>query len=239
MGESDMDFGELIRFLGIILLITRVDFPSRRYLWSTEAFSKYLPAFAFGRLGMTRNRFEAIWSCLRFSYQPEQRPEEMPTEEWRWMLVDDFVAMFNSFREKKFFPGDTICIDESMSRWYGMGGDWINDGLPHYVAIDCKPENGCEIQTACCGQSGIMIGLKLVKSAKCRVREDPEDEGLNHGTKVAKELVLPYANSGRVCVADSYFASVQCAKELWNIGMGFIGVVKTATKGFPMAHLKE
>lgn len=52
-----------------------------------------------------------------------------------------------------------ICIDESMSRWYGKGGDWINEGLPHYVAIDRKPENGCEIQTACCGTSGIMMSL--------------------------------------------------------------------------------
>jgi hypothetical protein len=64
MGESDMDFGELIQFLGIILLITRADFPLQRYLWSTESFSKYLPPFAFGWLGMTRNRFKAIWTCL-------------------------------------------------------------------------------------------------------------------------------------------------------------------------------
>jgi hypothetical protein len=34
-----------------------------------------------------------------------------------------------------------------------------------YVAIDRKPENGCEIQSAACGQSGIMIRLTLVKIA--------------------------------------------------------------------------
>ena len=28
-----------------------------------------------------------------------------------------------------------ICVDESISRWYGQGGDWIDFGLPHYVAI--------------------------------------------------------------------------------------------------------
>jgi hypothetical protein len=33
-----------------------------------------------------------------------------------------------------------------MSQWYGKGGDWINTGLPHYIAIKRKPENGCEIQ---------------------------------------------------------------------------------------------
>jgi hypothetical protein len=31
------------------------------------------------------------------------------------------------------------------------------------VAIDRKPENGCEIQNACCGRTGIMMALHLVK----------------------------------------------------------------------------
>ena len=53
-----------------------------------------------------------------------------------------------------------------MSRWYGKGGDWINDGLPHYVAIERKPENGCKIQTSCCGTSGIMMGLRIVKQER-------------------------------------------------------------------------
>jgi hypothetical protein len=44
-----------------------------------------------------------------------------------------------------------------------MGGDWINEGLPHYVAIDCKPENCCEVQNAACGKTGIMMELCVVK----------------------------------------------------------------------------
>jgi hypothetical protein len=39
-----------------------------------------------------------------------------------------------------------------------------------------------------------------------------------------------------VC-ADSYFASVGAAKELYRNGLQFIGVVKTATKGFPKNNL--
>ena len=56
-------------------------------------------------------------------------------------------------------------MDESISRWYGLGGSWINMGIPHYVAIDRKPEAGCEIQNAADGNSSIMMRLKLVKSA--------------------------------------------------------------------------
>ena len=67
--------------------------------------------------------------------------------------------------ECNFFPSDEICMDESMSRWYGQVGHWINHGLPMYVAIYRKPENGCEIQNAACGHSGVIIQLKIVKTA--------------------------------------------------------------------------
>ena len=49
--------------------------------------------------------------------------------------MDDFVAAFNEHRANFFIPSDHICVDESMSRWYGQGGHWINHGLPQYVAL--------------------------------------------------------------------------------------------------------
>jgi Transposase IS4 len=66
--------------------------------------------------------------------------------------------------------------------------------------------------------------------------EDNNDTTLNHGTKVLLKLIQPWQMSDRVICADSYFASVQAAKELLRAGMKFIGVVKTATKEFPLAH---
>eukprot|EP00542_Grammatophora_oceanica_P010949 CAMPEP_0194045412 /NCGR_PEP_ID=MMETSP0009_2-20130614/16765_1 /TAXON_ID=210454 /ORGANISM="Grammatophora oceanica, Strain CCMP 410" /LENGTH=100 /DNA_ID=CAMNT_0038690263 /DNA_START=168 /DNA_END=467 /DNA_ORIENTATION=+ len=100
---------------------------------------------------MARHRFDDIWSAIRFSDQPTVRPEDMTSEQYRWRLVDDFVDNFNLHRRTHVIPGPCICADESMSRWYGQGGHWINIGLPMYVAIDRKPENGCEIQNAACG----------------------------------------------------------------------------------------
>jgi Transposase IS4 len=79
-------------------------------------------------------------------------------------LVQDFIDNFNDHREAFYDPSWLICADESISRWYGLGGNWINMGLPHYVAMDRKPEHGCEIQNSCDGMSGIMLRLRLVKS---------------------------------------------------------------------------
>ena len=61
-----------------------------------------------------------------------------------WKLVDDFVEAFNEHVASNYSPLDRTCVGGSMSRWHGLGRHWINCGLPNYVAMDRKPENGCE-----------------------------------------------------------------------------------------------
>ena len=109
---------------------------------------------------MSRQRFDLLFRCLRFGEQPLQKPPGMSFASYRWLLIDDFVQNFNDHRRSTFIPGSTICVDESISRWYGLGGSWVKKGLPHYVAIDRKPENGCEIQNSACGVSGVLLRLK-------------------------------------------------------------------------------
>ena len=65
-----------------------------------------------------------------------------------------------------------------------------------YVAIDRKPESGCEIQNSACGKSGVMLRLKVVKhieSEDLHLVEGPDE--LPHGTSVLKYLVLPWAQT--------------------------------------------
>jgi hypothetical protein len=237
---KEMTKGELLKFIGILILATRFEFGRRSTLWSTVAIYKYIPAPQFGKTGMSRHRFDLLFRCLTFSDQPEHRPEGMSAERYRWRLVDDFVVNFNLHRAATFVPSSYICVDESISRWYGLGGDWINMGLPHYVAMERKPENGCEIQNAACGMSGVMLQLKLVKSAQETAAAVPDDDDNSyHSTRVLKDLVQPWTHSDRVVCADSYFASVTTALELKMLGLRFIGVVKTASRKFPMAYLSN
>ena len=232
--------GEIVKFFGVMLLATRFEFGSRASLWSNVTTNKYIPAPSFGQTGMPRKRFDDLWMCIRFSEQPPNRPSEMTSEQYRWRLVDDFVKNFNEHRAQNFFPSDEICVDESMSRWYGQGGHWINHGLPMYVAIDRKPENGCEIQNAACGRSGVMLRLKIVKTAEEEnASAEADDDGNNHGTNVLKFLVEPWVRTDRCICADSYFASVNAVTVMRTMGLHFIGVVKTATKKFPMSYLSN
>jgi Transposase IS4 len=232
--------GELLRFFGIMILATRYEFRTRASLWSNVSPYKYVESPSFGRTGMSRTRFDDLWKNIRWSMQPKERPEGMSSEQYRWMLIDDFVDRFNEHRSQTFVPSDLICVDESFSRWYGQGGHWINHGLPHYVEMDRKPEAGCEIQNSACGRSGVMLQLRLVKSAREEhTTAEDNDEGLNHGTIILKKLVNAWCRSNRIVCADSYFASVNAATEMQRMGLRFIGVVKTATRKFPMAYLSS
>ena len=65
---------------------------------------------------------------------------------------------------------------------------------------------------------------------------------MGHGTKVIRDLILPWINAPgdpRTVCADSYFVSVATEMELKRCVINFIGVVKTATKQYPMSYLQN
>ncbi len=164
----------------------------------------FIPAPAFGfRAGMTRHRFDDVWRCMAFSEQNSDLGATTSVQHL-WELVNDFVKSINVHRETFFNPSELICVDESISRWYGLGGHWIDVGLPEYVAIDRKPEKGCEIQNSACGRSGIMMRLQLVTTSDEEVSRTTATESIFlHETNVLKRLVLPWAVTVRILCAVS------------------------------------
>lgn len=108
--------GEILQWMGPIVLGTRFEFKSRRELWSTISKHKFLHAPAFGRTGMSRDRFDNLWRYMRWSYQPDTRPPGMSREVYSWRLVDDHVFRYNKETKDYSSPSERICVDESMSR---------------------------------------------------------------------------------------------------------------------------
>ena len=82
-----------------------------------------------------------------------------------------------------------------------------------YIAIDCTPGNGCEIQNLAYGKSGVMLCLLKVKNIEeSDLHTLENDEGIAHGTSILKYICLPWANTRRGVCADFYFASVSSAE---------------------------
>jgi hypothetical protein len=137
-----------------------------------------------------------MFSCWEFSDAPDEneKPDGSTYQQWAWSKLNGCIERVNKHRATKYSPSEKICIDESMSKWYGLGKDWINIGLPMYVAMERKPEDGCEIQTCCDGVSRIMLRLQLVKGKKAEKEEDTNASAnvVPNGTKVMLDLLRPW-----------------------------------------------
>lgn len=165
---------------------------------------------------------------------------------WVFSFLKEHVDLFNEHRAAYFNPSLKMIVDELFLCWYGLGGHYINIGLPMYVAYDRKPEDGCEIQCSADGTVGVMCRLKVVKSAEEDERlksvfpKPWHKQEIHHGGQVLMDLIEPWMGSNRLLGGDSYFASVSVAEELEKAyGMGFVGTVKTASKGFPLNYLSN
>jgi len=155
------------------------------------------------RTGLSRCRFDALWSCVAFSEQSTGGGDV--SEQSRWELTTNFADSKNAHWDSHVPLSEYLCVDQSMCKWYGQGGPWIKRGLPMYVFMDRKPENGSEIQNRACGRSGIMLRLSVVTSAEHQQATGTDnDDGLPHGASVLKRLVGPWAGTQRVVFADSY-----------------------------------
>ncbi len=108
-----------------------------------------------------------------------------------------------------------------MIPWYAHGGDHIKIGLPHYVTLDCKPDNNGQIQNLADVSSGVMIFLKVVKSAK----EKAIKKDLDLDPKEA-EMTKTWHGSNCLVTTDSFFASTKVVLVLKKEGIDFIGNVK-------------
>ena len=83
-----------------------------------------------------------------------------------------------------------------------------------------------------------MLHLELVSTAENETGRDFEGDGL-HGTAVLKRVVKNWTGTGRIVCADSYYARVETCEEMERMGLKFIGVVKMATRRFPLTYLSE
>jgi Transposase IS4 len=127
-GKTPTTPGEILKYLGLLLLMTRFEFGVRATLRSTNQEQKLIPPPAFGKTGMSKGRFDHLHSCVRYSHQPAERTATISSEWYRWRLIDELVRRFNEHRLQTFSPSDVACVDESMSKWCGAGGLWINEG---------------------------------------------------------------------------------------------------------------
>lgn len=147
------------------------------------------------------------------------------------------ILSFNKRAAAIFIPGFIVVVDESMWEWEGMF-------MPGHAFVARKPKPlGMECKTACCGQSKIIIRLDVQEGA---VNMAYKDYNVEWGSQrdpaksigCVLRLTLPWHNTGRIIIADSWFGSVRCAIALLHYGLFCVMNVKTAHKFYPKEALR-
>eukprot|EP00171_Calliarthron_tuberculosum_P003912 IDg3912t1 len=109
------------------MLETKFEFANMRDHWKTTSEYDFIEAPNFRKTVMPRKRFDDIWRDVRWSDQPEEHPEGMSNEEYRWSLIDDFITRFNDEREFYFHTSEYIRNAE----YEESNLNEENKGLPH------------------------------------------------------------------------------------------------------------
>jgi hypothetical protein len=135
--------------------------------------------------------------------------------------------------EKSFHVGNFLVVDEIMSSWKGMEDGYAVGGCPHVTKIIRKPEGvGAECKAVACGESGLLMKLDPMEG-KMKMDSKPYQREFGAGTATVLRLTEKYSGSGRIVIADSAFSSVKTLVCLHNIGLYFMGAVKTASTLYP------
>jgi len=241
--QNSLSGGEFITFLGITLAMALqpmrggIDAYWRSANTSNE--TVYIHGDFGERFGMSRDRFKIIRRYFRCSRPADTTvvtagaPDVDP-----WGSIRPFIEAFNENRRKKVIPGRVLTVDEVMSMWLGLDGNYAVEGIPHLTKIAHKPRGvGAELKAMCDGKSGILMSLELMEG-KERGNVKKYHDLYGHGTAVTMRLVQNWAGTGRIVTADSAFSSVKTLVALHkDLGLYFQGIVKTAHREYPKQYL--
>jgi hypothetical protein len=218
-GGAPLTFGELLRYLGIRLLM------STCMGWSTDQFwgnydniprdQEDDPCPYNFRDYMSRRRFIALTWYLNFTNV------ERPAFVDKIWQVRQMIKAWNDHMAAIFLAAWVICLDESMSIWHNK---WT---CPGWIFCPRKPHPfGNKYHTACCGLGNIMISIELVegKDAPPQIRKQFEQYGKTAGLLL--RMLQSYFHTARYIVLDSGFCVLKAIIELRKNGLFGFALIK-------------
>ena len=229
--NKKLDKGELLRFMGYMILLTLQDYLPLDKMWAKQSpAGTSAPPPQFGRFGMSQNRFFTIKSRLRFG--PEDNDSLEANE---WCFVEGLVDAFNEHTKEVIIPGWLLATDESMFAWRGKVGKRDRMKCPHRMFVRRKPEPlGVELKNTADALMGVILFMEIVKGKAEVVKPKFYDKQRNPATAATTmRLAENWFGTGRVVAGDSWFASVRTCEQMLLNGLHFIGDVKTASSRYP------
>ena len=199
-----LSFGELIRYIGLWLLMSTCQGWKRQDFWSQLDFDEEEDPcpYRFGKY-MSKRRFDSITKHLTFT---NVNPPSYRDRIWE---VRQMIKAWNDNMAAMFLAGWALCLDESMSIWHNR---WT---CPGWVFCPRKPHPyGNEYHSACCALSGIMFVIELVEGKDHPSQLTVAYEHLGKTVGLMLRCLQSYFASGRYVILDSGFCVLKGIIEL-------------------------
>jgi hypothetical protein len=214
-----INYGELIRYIGIRFLIATVDGHSKKSFWNDneDIDSRFEGApFTLNDI-MPESRFDFITKNLIYN------KAQKPTYKDPFFPIRQLQDKWNENMKSLFRPSWLVCLDESMSKWIQR---WT---CPGFVFCPRKPwPFGNEWHAIACSETTIIFFVELVEG-KDRPQELGEKKYNESGGKTVGLLLRMTESiwhSGKVVVLDSGFCVLQALIEIKKKGLFAAAVIK-------------
>ena len=220
MAANPVTFGELLRFLGICLLMSTSSGWSQDEFWNYINESAPRDQEANGcpynfRAFMMQRRFKAISRNLSYT---DANPPTFVDKFWE---VRQMIKAWNAHMANVFLAGWVICLDKSMSIWHQR---WT---CPGWIFCPRKPHPfGNEYHMACCALTNILFSIELVeeKDSPPQVAVNFKEKGKTAGLLL--RMLRPFFYMGRHVVLDSGFCILKAIIELQKVGVYSCALIK-------------
>ena len=215
LGEEPLPYGELLRWMGLWILMSTVDGCDCQRFWSNKHVNIFEGApFRLNNF-MTRNRFEKILNNITYT---NHEPPAFCDCFWE---IRQMVDEWNANMDFNFSPSWKNCLDESMSKL-------LNEfTCPGFMFVSRKPwPFGNEWHDIGCADTNVIWQLEI-REGKDQPRELPKEHD-NKGKTVGTllQLTKPIHGSGKLVVLDSGFCVLQGLVELKKLGVFAHALIK-------------
>jgi len=210
---TDIDFYDLLTWLGIIIYSGIYKTPSFRDIWNKDERKPIHSIASYMQL----QTFEKIKRFLHISDIYEDHP-------FWYSKLEPLASYINNISQSIYIPSSNVAIDEMIVRFCGRSA--------HTFRMKNKPTpEGYKILALC--NAGYTHSFMFTS----QIEKDNEVEQIEHLNKIGNQVYhlvkkLP-SNRAFNIFTDNYFSNIKLFKFLREKGIGACGTVRTNSSGFP------
>lgn len=173
---------------------------------------------------MSHKRFIALTRYIRFD---DSRTRNFRQQTDRAAPIRDIWNFLNENLAKNYEPYENFTVDEQLFPYRGK------TKFTQY--IPSKPAKyGIKVWWACDSKTKFPLQGKIYTG-----REENAEREVNQGENILVQFANRFSHSGRTVISDNFFTTLEGAKRLANIGLSFVGTIRSNKKCVPKEMKKD